>query len=79
MISPFDSLQEVNDQLAACKRALLDIMDGKQVRLNTGGSERIWTGEDVDKLQAHIVWLSKERNKFLGKKRLASVTMRPAR
>jgi hypothetical protein len=79
MISPFDSLDEVNTQLAACKAALLDIMQGKTVRLNAGGTERIWTGEDVDKLQGYITYLSKERSKFLGKNRSATVQGRPAR
>jgi len=79
MISPFDSLEEVNTQLTACKSALIDIMQGKTVRLNAGGSERWWTGEDVDKLQSHILFLSKERSKFNRKKRTVSVTMRPLR
>lgn len=79
MISPFDSIDEVNTQLTACKAALLDIMQGKTVRLNAAGSERIWTGEDVDKLQAYIKFLSLERAKFLGKNRAAVVYGRPSR
>jgi hypothetical protein len=79
MISPFDSIDEVNTQLTACKAALLDIMQGKSVRLNTGGSERIWTGEDVDKLQNYIKFLSLERAKFQKKTRAVVVYGRPAR
>lgn len=79
MISPFDSLDEVNSQLTACKSALIDIMQGKSVRLNTGGTERIWTGEDIDKLQSYIVFLSKERAKFQRKNHSAVVIGRPAR
>ena len=79
MISPFDSLQEVSNHLAACKVALIDIMQGKTVRLSAGGTERIWTGEDIDKLQSHIKYLSLERAKFLKKNRPASVQGRPAR
>jgi hypothetical protein len=79
MISPFDSIDEVNTQLTACKAGLLDIMQGKTFRLQTGGSERIWTGEDLDKLQNYIVFLSKERAKFQRKNHAAIVHGRPSR
>ena len=79
MVSPFDSIEEVNSQLAACKAALLDLMQGKSVRLNLGGSDRLWASEDLDKLQNYIVFLSKERSKFLSKGRPSVVVGRPRR
>lgn len=79
MVSPFDSIDEVNSQLAACKAALLDLMQGKSVRLSLGGSDRLWTSEDLDKLQTYIVFLSKERAKFHGKGRPSVVVGRPRR
>jgi len=79
MISPFDSIDEVNTQLTACKSALIEIMAGKSVRLNMGGSDRLWGGEDLDKLQNYIVFLSKERAKFASKGRPSIVVGRPSR
>jgi hypothetical protein len=79
MISPFDTLAEVNTHLTAAKAALIDLMSGKEVRLSVGGGDRTYKTEDLDKLQAHVAFLSKERAKFLKTNRPVTVQGRPAR
>lgn len=60
MVSVFDSIAEVNEQLAACKQAIKDVMLGKRSDFNG----RTWQAEDLDKLQQYLNFLGKEREKF---------------
>lgn len=79
MVSVFDSIAEVNEQLAACKQAIKDVMLGKR----TDFQGRAWQAEDLDKLQQYLAFLGKERDKFTSptSSRMAAVTVigRPAR
>jgi hypothetical protein len=64
-ITPLFTTAELDTQIAAYKQALLDLAGGKSVRLATsGGSDRLWTSEDVVELRNTLEWLQNERVKL---------------
>lgn len=79
MVSVFDSIAEVNEQLTACKQAIKDVMLGKRSDFNG----RTWQAEDLDKLQQYLNFLGKEREKFsstaVASTAAVAVIARPAR
>jgi len=60
-ITPLFTSAELDTQIAAFKQAMLDVAGGKRVRLNTGGTDREVTSEDLPELRKQLEWLQAER------------------
>lgn len=63
-IPPLFTAQELDTQIAAFKAAMLDLAGGKRVRLNTNGTDREVTSEDLPELRKQLEWLQNERVKL---------------
>jgi len=75
MSSIYDSLEELNTDIAACKQAIRDLMLGKTTEYNG----RKWQAENLDQLRAHLNFLAVEKNKFNRTAAPVSVIGRPSR
>lgn len=64
-ITPLFTAEELDTQIAAYKQAMLDVASGKRVRINSGGTDREITSEDLPELRKHIQWLQFERANLL--------------
>jgi len=65
VITPLFTSEELDTQIAAFKIAMLDVAGGKRVRLNTGGTDREVTSEDLPQLRKQLEWLQVERSKLV--------------
>jgi len=63
-ITPLFTAAELDTQIAAYKQALLDIAGGKRVRINSGGTDREVTSEDLPEIRKQLEWLQSERVKL---------------
>lgn len=70
---------ELDEQITAFKAALLAVSKGKSFRMNTGGSDRTWTSEDLPEIRATLQWLANEKSALLGTAVPVTVIGRPAR
>lgn len=63
-ITPLFTAEELDTQIAAYKQAMLDVASGKRVRINSGGTDREITSEDLPELRKQLQWLQSERVKL---------------
>jgi hypothetical protein len=75
MSNLYDSIDELNTDIAACKQAIRDLMLGKSTEFNG----RRWQAENLDQLRAHLTFLAKEKAKIAGHSASVAVVARPAR
>ena len=73
--SLYDSIEELNSDITACKQAIRDLMLGKSTEFNG----RRWQAENLDQLRAHLTFLSNEKTKIKRTASSVSVIGRPAR
>ena len=63
-ITPLFTAVELDTQITAYKQAMLDLAGGKRVRINSGGTDREVTSEDLPQLRKQLEWLQGERVKL---------------
>jgi len=63
-ITPLFTTEELDTQISAFKQAMLDLASGKRVRINSGGTDREVTSEDLPQLRKQLEWLQDERVKL---------------